>query len=162
MSSHLLILLYSDSVNPSVFLLNLCYWSMVDLKCWCLLYCRIIQLSIYICMPNYTYSVCLCIYIDTFFFSFFSIVVYHRIWIEFPVLYSRTLLFIHLMYNSLRPLIPYSQFILPPTPAGQPQVQHTWIQVWFWRRKGIIRIQPEWCVCMRGVCLCVCVCVSLI
>ena len=34
-------------------------------------------------------------------------------WIEFPVLYSRTLLFIHPRYNSLHLLIPNSQSILP-------------------------------------------------
>ena len=38
-------------------------------------------------------------------------------WIQFPVLHSRTLLFILLICNSLPPLIPNSQFI-PPTPRS--------------------------------------------
>ena len=57
------------------------------------------------------------IHIQTFFFLiFFSIRVYHRI-IQFPVLYSRTLLFIHPIYNSLPLLIPDSQSF-PPTPSS--------------------------------------------
>ena len=48
--------------------------------------------------------------------------VYHRIWIYFPVLCSRTLLFIHSLYNSLHLLISNSQFIPPPPPPPwQPQ-----------------------------------------
>ena len=37
-------------------------------------------------------------------------------WIRFPVLYSRTLLFIHSRYNSLHLLIQNSQSISPPCP----------------------------------------------
>ena len=37
-------------------------------------------------------------------------------WMWFPVLYSRTLLFIHPIYNSLHLLIPNSQSILPSLP----------------------------------------------
>ena len=51
------------------------------------------------------------------FFIFFSILVYHRILsiVLFPVLHSRTMLFNHSLYNSLRVLTPTSLSILPPT-----------------------------------------------
>ena len=49
------------------------------------------------------------IHIYTFFFIFFSIMVYHRI-----LNIVRTLLFIHSTYNSLHLLIPNSQSIPPP------------------------------------------------
>ena len=49
------------------------------------------------------------------FFMLFSTVVYHRILNIVPVLYSRTLLFIHLICNSLRLLTPNSQ-CFPPLP----------------------------------------------
>ena len=44
---------------------------------------------------------------------FFSIMVYHRILKEFPVLYSRTLSFIHSICNSLHWLIPNPQSFPP-------------------------------------------------
>ena len=40
-------------------------------------------------------------------------------WIYFPVLYTRTLLFIHSKHNSFHPLTPKSQFFFSrPTPRG--------------------------------------------
>ena len=62
----------------------------------------------YLCICVYIY--CTCIHIVFIFF----IMVYLRIWIWFSVLHSRTLLFIHSVYNSLHLLIPNSQFISPP------------------------------------------------
>ena len=50
---------------------------------------------------------------------FFSMVVYHRILNTVPVLYSRTLLFIHPMYSSWHLLTPNSQsFPLHPHPLA--------------------------------------------
>ena len=43
-------------------------------------------------------------------------------WLYFPVLYSRTLLFIHSMYNSLCLLTPNSHSIPPPPPTPPPAV----------------------------------------
>ena len=43
-------------------------------------------------------------------------------WIQFPVLYSRTLLFIHLIHNSLHLLIPNSQSISPLLPLPKPHL----------------------------------------
>ena len=51
------------------------------------------------------------IYIHIFFFIFFSIMVYHRILNKFPMLYGRTLLFTHPVYNGLHLLTPNSQSI---------------------------------------------------
>ena len=49
------------------------------------------------------------VYIHIFFFIFFSIMVYYRILNIVPcVIYSRILLFIHLIYNSLHQVIPNS------------------------------------------------------
>ena len=57
-----------------------------------------------------------------FFFIFFSII-FTGYWIEFSVLYSRTLLFIYPMYNSLHLLIPNLESIPLLTPLPwQPQV----------------------------------------
>ena len=53
----------------------------------------------------------LVIHVHTFFLIFFSIMVYHRILNIYPVLYSRTLLFIHPIYNNLRLLTPNFQSI---------------------------------------------------
>ena len=61
-------------------------------------------------------------YIYIILFHIFSIIVYHRILIQFSVLYRRTVLFIHSMYcNSLYLLIAYSPRI-PPCCPWQPQV----------------------------------------
>ena len=52
-------------------------------------------------------------------------------WIRFPALYSRTLLFIHPVYNSLHLLIPDSQYfpLLHSPPLWQPQVSS--LCLWF-------------------------------
>ena len=50
------------------------------------------------------------------FFIFSSIMIYHRI--LFPVLYCRTLCFIHPIYNSLCLLIPNSSLPLSPNPLS--------------------------------------------
>ena len=57
------------------------------------------------------------IHIYTFFFIFFSIMVYPRILNIVPCATSRTLLFIHSMCNSLHLLTPNSQSIPPPHPS---------------------------------------------
>ena len=49
-----------------------------------------------------------------FFFTFFLIMVYRGHWTYFPMLYSKTLLFIHHIYNSLHLLILNSQPFPPP------------------------------------------------
>ena len=76
---------------------------------WCqsLLYSKLTQL--------YTYR-------HSFFLIFFSTMVYHRILNIVPVLYS-SVLFIHLIYNSLPLPIPKPQPVPPPsTFPRQPQV----------------------------------------
>ena len=57
------------------------------------------------------------IYIYIFFFIFLSILVYYKIFNKLPVWFSRTLLFIHIISNSLHLLIPNSQSIPTPPPA---------------------------------------------
>ena len=57
--------------------------------------------------------------------------VYHRILILFPVLYSVILLFIHPIYNILHLLIPNSQSFLPCTCLWQLQVCSVYLWVWF-------------------------------
>ena len=54
--------------------------------------------------------VCVCVCVFCFAFSLWFIAGY---WIQFPVLFSRTLVFIHSLYNSLHRLIPNSQSIPP-------------------------------------------------
>ena len=84
------------------------YWSIVDLQCYVNFSCKVIQLHIYV--YSFSYS-----------FPLWFITGY---WIQFPVLYSRTLLFTHPIYNSLHLLITNSQSFPPPlTPSPwQPQV----------------------------------------
>ena len=89
--------------NPTYSFLKKFYWGIVDLQC-CVNFC---------CMAKwftYTYS-----------FPLWFITGY---WIELPVLYSRILLFIHPIYNSLQLLTPNSQSFSPRTPPTpwQPQV----------------------------------------
>ena len=62
---------------------------------------------------SYTYAY---IYIYKFFFIFSSTMVYHRILNIVPMLYSRSLLLIHPIYNSLHLLTPNSQPFRPPSP----------------------------------------------
>ena len=76
------------------------YWSIVQLQC-CVNFCTAKWLSyIYIL---FSYS-----------FPLWFITGY---WIQFPVLYRRTLLSIHPIYSSLYLLIPNSQPIPPPPPT---------------------------------------------
>ena len=77
-------------------------------KCQFLVYSKVIELFIYTHISLYLYS-----------FSY-SILVYHRILNIVPVLYSRTLLFIHPGYIGLHLLIPNSQSNPPllPLPLG--------------------------------------------
>ena len=51
---------------------------------------------------------------DPLFFRFFSIYVITEYLVEFPVLYSRSLLIIYFIYNSVYVSTPISQFIPPP------------------------------------------------
>ena len=77
-----------------------------------------VHICMYVYMYVHTYvcihvCVCGCVYTPTHtFFIFFSIIVYHRI-LNYTVLYSRILSFIHCLYTSLHLLIPNSQSILP-------------------------------------------------
>ena len=60
--------------------------------CWFQVYSKVIQLHIYIYL---------------FFFRFFPIISYYKI-LEFPVLYSRSLLFISFIHSRVYLLIPNS------------------------------------------------------
>ena len=81
-------------------LISVFYWRIVDLQRCVSFWCTAKWLS-------YTY-----IYIFSYSFPWWLITQY---WIESPVLYSRTLLFIHPVWNSLHLLIPTSQSM--PHPA---------------------------------------------
>ena len=67
-------------------------------------------------------------------FHIFSIWFTMEYWIYFPVLYSRTLFFIHSTYNSLHLLIPELPIHLSPapTPPWQPQVCSSCLWVFFY------------------------------
>ena len=81
------------------------YWSLVDLQSCVNFYCTTKWLS-------YTY---ICVYACTFISYSFPLWFITGYWIYFPVLYSRTSLFIHSLYsNSLHLLIPNSQSIPLP------------------------------------------------
>ena len=95
---------------PVFFLLNKkkYYRIIVDLQCCLnfLLYRKVIQFYIYI-----------------FFLFFYYGLIITGHWTWFPILYSKTLLFIHLTYDSLQLLIPNSQsFPTCHTHTWQPQV----------------------------------------
>ena len=77
------------------------YWSIDDLQCHVNFCCTAKWLS-------YTH-------IYTLFLHSFPLWFIVGYWISFPVLYSRTLLFICSMYNSLHLLTPTSHSISPPT-----------------------------------------------
>jgi len=87
----------------SSFLLNfILYWSIFDLQC-CVNFCPIAEW-----------------FIDTYIHSFscyFPLWFITGYWIQFPVIYSSTLLFIHSLYNNLHLLIPSFQSTPPPTPS---------------------------------------------
>ena len=89
------------------FLKKLFYWNTVYLQCFvnfCCTVSKVIQLYIHV-------HVCVYIYVYSFLYSFPSWFI-SRYLIYFPVLYSRTLLFIHCICNSLHLLIPNSHTIL--------------------------------------------------
>ena len=86
---------------PFVFFFNLFYWSIVDLQC-CANFCCTAEWFSYTC----TYIL---------FHILFPLWLTLGYRIQFPVLYSRTLLFIHSIYNSLHLLTPNSQSIPPST-----------------------------------------------
>ena len=72
---------------------HLFYWNIVDLQC-CVNFC---------CMAMWISYVCVCVYIYTHTHSFsyaFPLRFIPGYWIQFPVLYSRTL-FIHPIYNRM-------------------------------------------------------------
>ena len=73
------------------------YWSIVDL---CVNFCYTVKWLSFICIYLFLFS----------FLIWFST----GYWIEFSVFYSRILLFIHHIYNSLPLLIPNSQSFPPP------------------------------------------------
>ena len=77
-------------------------YSWCTMLCSFLLYSKVIQLYIYI--HSFSYS-----------FPLWFITGY---WIQFPVLYSRALLFIHALHNSLHLLTPNSQSIPLPPPSS--------------------------------------------
>ena len=52
------------------------------------------------------------------FLDSFPIYVIAEYWVEFPVLYSRSLLVIYFIYSSVYMSIPISQFIPPPLPPS--------------------------------------------
>ena len=106
-------LFLSETTWINLFFKNL---SIVDLQCF---RCTTKWFS-YMCLCIYIYThtllylyinvyIYICIYV--FFFSFFPIQVITRCWIQFPILYSRSLLFIYFIYSNMYPLIPNFQFI---------------------------------------------------
>ena len=84
----------------TVSLFFLVYWSMVDLQCYVIYYCTVKWFS-------YTHT-----YIHSFLDSF-PIQVITEYWVEFPMLYSSSLLVICFIYSSVYMSVPISQFILP-------------------------------------------------
>ena len=88
-------ILYSSSYK------NLFYWSIVDLQHCVSFWCTAKWFRyVYICS-----------------FPLWFITGY---WIQLPVLYSRTSLLIHYIYNSLHLLTPSSHSILPPSTPPPP------------------------------------------
>ena len=90
-------------------------WSIFHLHCFrCIAkWFRHIHVYIYIHIHTHTYNT----HIHTYIYSFsgsFPLQVVTRCWIQFPVLHSRTLLFMCFIHSSLYLLIPNSQVIPPP------------------------------------------------
>ena len=91
--------LFPAPVSFFFFLINF-HWSIVDLHC--------VSLRCTAKWFGYTYT-----YIHSFLDSF-PIQVITEYWVEFPVLYSRSLIVIYFIYGSVYMSIPISQFIPPP------------------------------------------------
>ena len=90
------------TLSVSIYFLNLYFileYSWLTMLCQFHVYSKVIQLYIYM---------------YPFFFRFFSHIGHCvEYWVEFPVLYSGSLLVIYLMYSSVCTLIPSSWFIPP-------------------------------------------------
>jgi len=80
------------------------------------------------------------IYMYTFFFIFFSVMVYHKTLNRVPCAYSRTLLFIHRIYNSLHLLTPRAsreaQLVKNPPAMRRPGFD-PWVGMIPWRRERL-------------------------
>ena len=87
--------------KPFFFFFLILYWGIVDLQC-CVNFCYIAKWF------SYT-QIC-------FIFKSFFFMLYHRILNIVPVIYCRTLLFIHAKYNNLYLLILNFQSIPPTLP----------------------------------------------
>ena len=112
-SPHICTIGYDQSDQAALFfLLVLFYWCKVNLQCF----------------VNFCYTTKWFNYICTFFFIFFSIMVYPRILNIAPCVYSRALLFIHPLYNSLYLLTTNSNPSLPhpslATTNSNPSLPH--------------------------------------
>ena len=105
--------------NIQIFYFRKFYFTQVQLICSVVLIPAVEQHDsvLYTYLYIYVY-----IYINTFLFIFFSIMVYHRMFIQFPMLYSKILLFTHSVYNRLHLLTPNSQSIPlhPPSHLAAP------------------------------------------
>ena len=112
----------SCCITSHSFFKKVFYWGIVDLPC-CVIFCYTVKWFSYTCI--------------CFIFIFFFIMLYLRILNIVPVLYSRTLLFIHAKYNNL--LIPNFQSIPTTLPfPWQLQVCSLCLWVFFcFRDKGI-------------------------
>ena len=105
-NSKYFILFYFSTAKHFIYFLIIFYWSIVDLQC-CISFCYTAK------WISYTYT-----YIHSFLDSF-PIQVITEYWVEFPVLYSRSLLVVYFIYSSGYMSIPISQFIpVPPSPLG--------------------------------------------
>ena len=84
------------------------------------------------------YSKVIQLYIHIFIFIFFSTMVYYRILIWSPMLYSRALLFIHYVYDCLHMLIPIHPSPIP-SPPWQPQVKQLLLNM-----INYFHLNPKW------------------
>ena len=110
----------------------------------CVYVCVYIYIYIYICIHTHTHT-----HIHSFSDSF-PIQVITEYWVEFPVLYSRSLLIIYFIYNSVYLLIPNSQFI-PPSYVSP------LVSINLFSMSVSLFLFCFWvCLCE---CVCVCVCI---
>ena len=104
---------------------------------------------------SFIYTVCVFIKL---FLDYFPILVITEYWIEFPVLYSKSLLVIYFIYSSVYMSIPISQFIpSPPSPLANTRLFSTSVtlflagyfklssmvvlELWMWHKKEIFSVQ---------------------